>query len=105
MQHPKRIFDRATLMNALHLQDVDERTIDAHIVRVRRKIKQLDANAEFIQTIRGLGYIWKQPGWSHDNSRDTSDHIRQRWQDKQAWKTSTSSSSVAAPEAAPPPVG
>ena len=52
-----------------------------------------------------LGYIWKQPGWSHDNSRDTSDHIRQRWQDKQAWKTSTSSSSVAAPEAAPPPVG
>jgi len=60
MRHPKRIFDRATLMNALHLQDVDERTIDAHIVRVRRKIKQLDANAEFIQTIRGLGYIWKQ---------------------------------------------
>jgi len=52
-----------------------------------------------------LGYIWKQPGWSHDNSRDTSDHIRQRWQDKQAWKTSTSSSSVAAQEAAQPPVG
>lgn len=60
MQHPKRIFDRTTLMNALHLNDVDERTIDAHIVRVRRKIKQLDAQAEFVQTVRGLGYIWKQ---------------------------------------------
>ena len=27
-----------------------------------------------------LGYIWRPPGWSHDNSRDTSDAIRQRWQ-------------------------
>jgi sterol desaturase/sphingolipid hydroxylase (fatty acid hydroxylase superfamily) len=27
-----------------------------------------------------LGYIWRPPGWSHDNSRDTSDAIRERWQ-------------------------
>ena len=26
-----------------------------------------------------LGYIWRPPGWSHDQSRDTSDSIRERW--------------------------
>lgn len=26
-----------------------------------------------------LGYLWRPPGWSHDNSRDTSDALRERW--------------------------
>lgn len=26
-----------------------------------------------------LGYVWRPPGWSHDNSRDTSDALRERW--------------------------
>ncbi|GAA4031206.1 sterol desaturase family protein [Sphingomonas rosea] len=26
-----------------------------------------------------LGYLWREPGWSHDGSRDTSDTIRARW--------------------------
>lgn len=26
-----------------------------------------------------LGYCWRPPGWSHDDSRDTSDAIRERW--------------------------
>lgn len=30
-----------------------------------------------------LSYAWRPPGWSHDNSRDTSDTIRQRWLDRQ----------------------
>ena len=25
------------------------------------------------------GYVWREPGWSHDGSRDTSDTIRARW--------------------------
>jgi sterol desaturase/sphingolipid hydroxylase (fatty acid hydroxylase superfamily) len=28
-----------------------------------------------------LGYMWRPPGWSHDDSRLTSDGIRQKWQD------------------------
>ncbi len=28
-----------------------------------------------------FGYIWRPPGWSHDNSRDTSETIRARWQE------------------------
>lgn len=31
-----------------------------------------------------LAYIWRAPGWSHDASRDTSDAIRARWQERPA---------------------
>ena len=27
-----------------------------------------------------LGYLWREPGWSHDGSRDTSATIRARWE-------------------------
>jgi hypothetical protein len=27
-----------------------------------------------------LGYLLREPGWSHDGSRETSETIRQRWQ-------------------------
>ena len=30
-----------------------------------------------------LSYLWREPGWSHDGSRDTSDMIRSRWQERQ----------------------
>ncbi|WAT17317.1 sterol desaturase family protein [Aurantiacibacter sp. MUD11] len=26
-----------------------------------------------------LDYLWREPGWTHDGSRETSDMIRQRW--------------------------
>ena len=31
-----------------------------------------------------FSYIWREPGWSHDGSRDTSDTIRARWAKRQA---------------------
>ena len=31
-----------------------------------------------------LGYLLKEPGWTHDGSRDTSDTIRARWQEIQS---------------------
>ena len=30
-----------------------------------------------------LGYLWRPPGWSHDNSRDTSETIRARWAERE----------------------
>ncbi|WP_271078937.1 sterol desaturase family protein [Aurantiacibacter sp. MUD61] len=27
-----------------------------------------------------LSYLWREPGWSHDSSRETSDMIRARWE-------------------------
>ena len=35
-----------------------------------------------------LGYIWREPGWSHDGSRETSDMIRARWESDSAQKSS-----------------
>ena len=31
-----------------------------------------------------LGYMWMPPGWSHDASRDTSETIRARWEEREA---------------------
>ena len=33
-----------------------------------------------------LGYLWREPGWSHDGSRETSATIRARWEDARAKK-------------------
>jgi sterol desaturase/sphingolipid hydroxylase (fatty acid hydroxylase superfamily) len=30
-----------------------------------------------------FSYVWREPGWSHDGSRDTSDTIRTRWAERQ----------------------
>ena len=53
-----------------------------------------------------LHYLLAPPGWSHDGSRDTSDMIRARWQEREdIWKNSTSSSSAADQAEAPLPGG
>lgn len=31
-----------------------------------------------------LSYLWREPGWTHDGNRDTSDAIRARWLARQA---------------------
>ncbi len=63
-------------------------------------------------------YMVKPPGWSHDNSRDTSETIKARWREQQTahqqaakgenaetWTVMTSSSSEEVPPGAPSPVG
>jgi sterol desaturase/sphingolipid hydroxylase (fatty acid hydroxylase superfamily) len=48
-----------------------------------------------------LNYMIREPGWSHDGSRETSDMIRAAWRERgeAEWKKPTSSSSEAVPEA------
>ncbi len=41
-----------------------------------------------------LRYLLAPPGWSHDGSRDTSDMIRARWQESEACRNMTLSSSA-----------
>ncbi len=50
-----------------------------------------------------LGYAFGPPGWSHDGSRETSDIIRARWEEREACGNSISSSSAEDPAAVPPP--
>ncbi|MEN6328186.1 MAG: response regulator transcription factor [Syntrophomonas sp.] len=56
LSYPKQIFTRQQLMDEIWGMDVDidERTVDSHIKKLRKKFEDL---AEFkIITIRGLGY-------------------------------------------------
>ncbi|OEF96553.1 response regulator transcription factor [Desulfuribacillus alkaliarsenatis] len=56
LSYPKRIFTRQQLLSEIWGLDteVDERTVDSHIKKLRKK---LDGRPEFeIVTIRGLGY-------------------------------------------------
>jgi two-component system, OmpR family, alkaline phosphatase synthesis response regulator PhoP len=53
LQHPGRVFRRAELLDARNNLDTEalERTVDAHIRNLRRKI-----GAEHIETVYGVGY-------------------------------------------------
>jgi two-component system response regulator ChvI len=39
---------------------VDDRTIDSHIKRIRRKFKSEDNNFDSIETLYGVGYRFNQ---------------------------------------------
>lgn len=59
MQHPNRVFSREQLVGQIYSQDeqsILERTIDAHIKKLREKIETIPSQPERIQTVRGMGY-------------------------------------------------
>ena len=39
--------------------DVDDRTIDSHIKRIRKKFRKIDPKFNAIRTLYGSGYQWK----------------------------------------------
>jgi sterol desaturase/sphingolipid hydroxylase (fatty acid hydroxylase superfamily) len=43
-----------------------------------------------------LSYVWREPGWSHDGSRETSDAIRERWRSRMAARHSVSAENAIA---------
>ena len=57
MTHPDRVYSRAQLLDYVWGRNmyVEERTVDVHIVRLRKLLKPLDC-AHMIQTVRGYGY-------------------------------------------------
>jgi len=65
LEQPERVFRREQLLDALGVPaDAGyERSIDSHIKSVRAKLRQVRAEAEPIQTHRGLGYSYS-PGHS-----------------------------------------
>lgn len=60
LEQPQRVFSREQLLDALGVAgDAGyERTIDSHIKSLRAKLRQVAADAEPIQTHRGLGYSY-----------------------------------------------
>ncbi|WP_106589365.1 response regulator transcription factor [Salsuginibacillus halophilus] len=59
MSHPNIVFSREQLVAQIHPDDeadILERTIDAHIKKLREKIEETPAKPARIQTVRGMGY-------------------------------------------------
>lgn len=57
-QRPDLVKSRNQLMDAAYSDDVyvDDRTIDSHIKRLRRKFRQVDPDFDAIDTLYGAGY-------------------------------------------------
>ena len=61
-KHPGVIKDRNQLMDAMYGDNiyVDDRTIDSHIKRLRKKFKSYDSTFDQIRTRYGSGYSWRE---------------------------------------------
>lgn len=59
---PGVVKTRDSLMDAAYDDQVyvDDRTIDSHIKRLRKKFKQADDNFDVIETLYGVGYRFKE---------------------------------------------
>lgn len=57
-QHPGQVFSRAQLLQRLHGVAFDgyERSIDAHVKNLRRKIEPDPGNPRYVETVYGVGY-------------------------------------------------
>ncbi|HYZ63263.1 MAG TPA: phosphate regulon transcriptional regulator PhoB [Acetobacteraceae bacterium] len=57
MQHPRRVFSREELLNAVWGRDihVEPRTVDVHIRRLRKSINA-DGEVDVVRTVRAAGY-------------------------------------------------
>jgi two-component system response regulator ChvI len=61
-KHPGIIKDRNQLMDTMYGDNiyVDDRTIDSHIKRLRKKFKSYDPKFDQIRTRYGSGYSWRE---------------------------------------------
>ena len=62
VNRPGYVKNRDQLMSAAYNDDlyVDDRTIDSHIKRIRRKFKVIDKDFDSIETLYGVGYRFNQ---------------------------------------------
>ncbi len=61
-QRPGVVKSRDALMDAAYDDQVyvDDRTIDSHIKRLRKKFKEVDDSFEMIETLYGVGYRFRE---------------------------------------------
>ena len=59
-RHPGMVRKRGQLIDFARGEDiyVEERTIDSHIKRIRKKFKKVDEKFSSIETRYGSGYRW-----------------------------------------------
>ena len=63
-QRPGHVKSRAQLIEVAYDDDayVDDRTIDSHIKRLRKKIRAVDPAFDGIETLYGAGYKFRLAG-------------------------------------------
>ena len=63
-QHPGHVKNRDQLMDAAYGESiyVDDRTIDSHIKRLRKKFREVDPEFSSIETLYGVGYRYSEQG-------------------------------------------
>jgi len=59
-KRPGVIKERSQLMDIAYKEnsDIEDRTIDSHVKRIRKKFKKIDSNFSAIETRYGSGYRW-----------------------------------------------
>ncbi len=60
--HPGHVKNRDQLIDQAYGENIyiDDRTIDSHIKRVRKKFKKVDEKFDHIETLYGIGYRYKE---------------------------------------------
>lgn len=59
MKHPNQILSRDQILEELYPNEeklVIERTVDVHVSKLREKLSEFEGAAEWIETVRGMGY-------------------------------------------------
>ena len=62
-KEPRRVFTRDQLMNKIYNDQrvVNDRTIDSHVTKLRRKLNALYDGDEIVRSVYGAGYKFEQP--------------------------------------------
>jgi two-component system, OmpR family, alkaline phosphatase synthesis response regulator PhoP len=63
MSYPGRVWNRTQLIDKLWGSNFfgDERVVDTHVARLRKKIEPDPANPTFVKTVIGVGYKFEDP--------------------------------------------
>ena len=63
LEHPGRVFSRERLLDSVwgHDSDIEARTVDVHIRRLRKAIN-LEGKGDIIRTVRSAGYALDAEG-------------------------------------------
>lgn len=58
MEHPKKLFTKSNLYSSVWNEpyDYDDNAVNTHISNLRRKLKSVCPDQEFIETVWGIGY-------------------------------------------------
>jgi len=61
VRQPGRIFTRAQLIDAMYVDGrvVEDRTVDSHIKKLRRKIATVFPDREILFSVYGVGYRYE----------------------------------------------